>query len=294
MRILRPAHTAFTLALSVVIGLGVAFISASADLSAWPGAATAALILWRGFRRPFRRWRIAARPFPPEWRQWLRENVPFYRGLDVDARARFERDVQFVMNEWLFEAVEEVEVSDPLRLSVSAGAATLLSGRPEWEISPPRTILFYPEQFDDQYYADESGNYDGMAHAQGPVILARPAVEAAWQSGDRGSNVVLHEIAHLFDFANNFADGISSFLDPASIDAWQELVRREMHRIRFGRSILRKYASKDRAEFFAVAVENYFGRPDVLEHHHPELFEALRALLNVDPRSPNEKGLQTH
>lgn len=283
MQILRPAHTFFTLALAFIIGGGISFISAASGLTAWPGVVVALGILWRGFSRSFRRWRIASKAFPTSWRNWLAENVPFYHALDAPARRRFERDARFILDEWLFEAVAGVEVDDLLRLSVAAGAATMLHGRPEWEISPPRTILFYPEQFDDQYYADETGNYDGMAHAQGPVILSKPAVEAAWRSGERGNNVVLHELAHLFDFANNFADGVSSFLDPASVGAWDELVRKEMHRIKFGRSILRKYALKDRAEFFAVAVENFYGRPGVLAHHHPELYEALAALLNADP-----------
>lgn len=291
MQILRPTQAGFTLVLAFVLGAGVGFISWASGLTAWPGVVVAALALWRGMRKPLRRWTVARRPLDDSHREWLSAEVPIYRLLERRERDRFERDVQFILSEWLFEGVQGVEVTDALRLSVAAGVATLLHGRPEWEITPARTILFYPEQFDDQYYADETGNYDGMAHAQGPVILSRPAVEAAWRTGEQGNNVVLHELAHLFDFADDFADGISTFVDPASISAWEALVRREMHRIRFGRSILRRYASKNRAEFFAVAIENFFGRPDVLAHHHPELFDALVALLNMDPRAPSRHAI---
>ena len=285
MQILRPVQAGFTIALAIIIGVGLGMIGAGAGISWWPGLLAFVLILWRGLRKPFRRWRVVERGLSDRHRQWLLDNVPHYGALGKEGRECFERDVLFVLDEWLFEAVEGVEVTDELRLSVAAGVALLLHGRPEWEISPPRTILFYPEQFDDQYYADETGNYDGMAHAQGPVILSKPAVEFAWQTGARGNNVVLHELAHLFDFENTYADGVSSFLDPASIEAWQKLVRLETSRIRFGRSILRSYAAKDGAEFFAVAVENFFGRPHVLAHHHPELYEALVELLRQDPRT---------
>lgn len=284
MRVVRQAQVIFTISLALIVGIGVGFIGASAGLTVWPGVAAAAFILWRGLRRPLRRWRVDRRRFPETRRKWLSENVTFYASLAEPDRKRFERDVRFVLSEWLFEGVEGVEVTEPLRLSVAAGAAMLLHGRPEWEISPPRTILFYPEQFDDEYFSDETGNYDGMAHAQGPVILSAPAVDAAWRTSVRGHNVVLHELAHLFDFANDFADGVSTLIDPASIVAWEELVRKETQKIRFGRSLLRKYAATNRAEFFAVSVENFFGRPHVLAHHHPELYDALVALLNLDPR----------
>jgi len=34
-----------------------------------------------------------------------------------------------------------------------------------------------------------------------------------------------------------------------------------------------------------VAVENFFERPELLAHRHPELFAALQAFFNLDPRS---------
>ena len=284
MRVARPIHVGFVLLFAVVLGAGVGFISWAAGLTPWPGLAIGAVTLVFGLRRPARRWRVARRTLPSDWREWLEEAVPFYEGLGAPDRERFELDVRFIMSEWTFEAVQDASADERHQLSVAAGVAMLLHGRPDWEISPPRTILFYSEQFDEQYFTDSAGNYDGMAHAQGPVILSVPAVEATWRNGRRGSNVVLHELAHLLDFANDFADGVSSLIDPSSIAAWNELVRREMHRIRFGRSILRKYAAKNRAEFFAVAIENFYGRPEVLAHHHSELYEALVALLNLDPR----------
>jgi Mlc titration factor MtfA (ptsG expression regulator) len=169
----------------------------------------------------------------------------------------------------------------------------MLHGRPDWELPRGRTFLFDPGEFDEEYELDPASNpvpseavYDGMAHPQGPVILSAPAVEAGWRRAD-GYNVVLHELAHLFDFGTDGAHGLPSLMDPASTEAWQALVREEMRKAEVGRSVLRRYASAAPAELFAVAVEQFFERPVRLRRHHPRLFDALTELFRLDPRPPD-------
>ena len=171
-----------------------------------------------------------------------------------------------------------------MRLGVGAGAALLLHGRPDWELPVRRTILFYPDRFDQDYTDSDYAAYDGMVHAQGPVILSAAAVEKDWALPGSGHNVVLHELAHLFDFEQGGAEGTPSLMDPASAAAWRALVRREIRRVRLGTSLLRGYAASNPAEFFAVAVENFFDRPVALHRRHPHLFNALKAFFNLDPR----------
>ncbi|RMF53759.1 MAG: hypothetical protein D6746_15250 [Bacteroidetes bacterium] len=290
MRILRPSSLVFLLALSLLLGLVLAVIGARATpLGPWLGLLGPIVVLGRGLRRPWRRWRLARRPLPDTWRSWLEVHVPLYAHLDPSARARFERDVQFFMHEMTFEAIEGVELTDTLRLAVAAGAALLVHGRPDWELNTTRTFLFYPDRFDEDYYETYAADYDGMVHPQGPVILSARAVLEGWDHPRDGDNVVLHELAHLFDFDNALADGTPSLMDPASARAWARLVRREMRRVRIGRSMLRRYAATNPAEFFAVAVENFFERGHVMAIRHPELFEALKAFFNLDPRLPEER-----
>ncbi len=286
MRIVRPVTVWFYGMLALVLGGLAALIGLRAGLGVWPGLGVALGVLVVGARKPLRRWRLARRPFPEAWRRWLTTHVPFYRALDAAGRRRFERDVQFFLAEQRFEGVG-IEVTDELRLAVAAGAALLLHGRSDWEWPARRTILFYADRFDADYLEDEAGEFDGMAHAQGPIILSAKAVTEGWAVPNDGSNVVLHELAHVFDFGNLDADGMPTLLDPASAEAWRRLIRREMVKVRQGRSLLRRYAATNAAEFFAVAVENFFERPELLAHRHPELFAALRAFFNLDPRHPS-------
>ena len=285
MQIVRPVTVCFYGALALVLGGLAALVGLRAGIGVWPGGVVALGVLAVGARKPLRRWRLARRAFPEAWRRWLEAHVPFYRALDAAGRRRFERDVQVFLAEQRFEGVG-VEVTDELRLAVAAGAALLLHGRPDWEWPARRTILFYADRFDADYFEDETGEFDGMAHAQGPIILSAKAVEEGWAVPNDGSNVVLHELAHVFDFGDLEADGMPTLLDPTSAEAWRRLIRQEMVKVRQGRSLLRRYAATNAAEFFAVAVENFFERPELLAHRHPELFAALRAFFNLDPRHP--------
>lgn len=285
MRILRPSSLVTTVTLAVVVGGGVALAGGQVrPMWALLGVVPALLVLGLGLRRSLRRWHVARSALPEEHRAWLRRHVPLYGSLDSDGRERFERDVQFILDEYTFQGVEGVEVTDSLRLGVAAGVAVLLHGRPSWELPGGRTVLFYPDRFNDEYYESPRASYDGMAHQQGPIILTAPVVEDSWAAAD-GSNVVLHELAHRFDFDNEGADGVPSLIAPASTGDWQSLVRREMQRVRNGRSILRPYAAESPTEFFAVAVEVFFEQPERMVFHHEELFGALVSFFHLDPRT---------
>jgi Mlc titration factor MtfA (ptsG expression regulator) len=254
---------------------------------------------------------VAQQSFPEVWQQWLARFVPLYGAFDDDARARFERDVLFFLDEWRFEGVADTAVQDRHRLAVAAGAALILHGRPDWELPTKRTILLYPDRFDDDYLEGQGADYDGMVHAQGPIILTRQAVEQSWAYPHNGDNVVLHELAHLFDFTHAEAVGVPTLMDPASAEAWERLVRQEMRRAARGQSLLRPYAAdsaeawerlvrqemrraargqsllrpyaaENGAELFAVAVENFFERPDVLKRRHEALYNALANFFNLD------------
>ena len=285
MRIVRPASLVFYASLAIILGGVVTIVGAlTMPYGGWFGLVPVLILAWRGLRQPLRRRRLARQGIPEAWRVWLHDHVPFYAALGEEARIRFEQDVQFFIDEQTFEALDDLAVTDSLRLGVAAGAALLLHGRPDWELSTNRTILFYPDRFDDEYYDGDYAAFDGMVHAQGPIILTASSVEADWARPGNGHNVVLHELAHLFDFDQGGPEGTPSLLDPASAEAWRALVQREMRRVRLGTSLLRGYAATNPSEFFAVAVENFFDRPDVLHRRHPHLFEALVAFFNLDPR----------
>lgn len=282
MQIVRTGSILFGVLMALIVGVGVGIVGArTGPYGGWLGLVPALVLATVGLRKPIRRWIGARKPFPPSWRRWIEANILLYRRLGPEARRRFERDVLFVMKEWQFEGVGSVEATDELRLAVAAGIAVLLMGRPRWEVSSGRSVLFYPDRFDEDYFEGDHGEYDGMAHHQGPVILSEKAVREGWAVARDGSNVVLHELAHVLEFDQLITHAAGGY----SLSEIQELVRLEMSRARLGRSVLRRYAATNEAELFAVAVEVFFERPVALYVQHRELYDVLRALFNVDPRS---------
>lgn len=281
MQVANRKRVVFFLALAGVTGAGAGIATEPSTSAGWVfGAAMFILVAGWGARQPLRRLLTVRKSLSPAVAGWLRADFPFYRYVE---RERFERDMKIILSEWTFEGVSGVEVTDELRAAVAAGAALLLHGRPDREWSSRCTILLYPDRFDDEYAAGEGGEFEGMAHSQGPVILSVESVRQGWRNPGDGHNVVLHEMAHLLDYENNFANGAPSLIASASAAAWRELVRKEIRRVRIGRSMLRRYAAQNPAELFAVAVENFFERPDLMARRHPELFAALRNIFRIDP-----------
>ena len=289
MQVVSRSYIAYRTALALIVGAGVGIVGAAATPAGWtPGIAVFLLVLALSLRKPVRRLNAVRGDLPAGSRAWLERCVPLYRGLEEEARVRFENDMKIVLDEWTYEGVDDVEVTTEMRIGVAAGAALLLHGRPDWELPRHQTVLFYPDRFDSDYMLNDDAAYDGMAHQHGPIILSSVALEESWEHTDDANNVVLHELAHLLDYKNEFADGVPSLVDPGSTVAWQDLVRKEMWRIRHRRSLLRGYGATNPAEFFAVAVENFFERPELMAERHPELFAALEALFNLDPRTAEQ------
>lgn len=210
-------------------------------------------------------------------------HATIYRFLNQPARQRFETDVTWAMDEWECDGVGSVDVDEDLRLSVATGVATILHGRPDWELPGSKSVVFYPTVFDDDYEIG-GGSFSGMAHSQGPILLSVPDTKRGWQRNE-GRNVVIHELAHRLDFFQSSAGGTPSLLDARSYENWVATVKEEMERVQRGRSMLSSYAATGPEELFAVATESFFERPLTMARDHPRLYKALKALYGLDTAS---------
>ena len=146
-----------------------------------------------------------------------------------------------------------------------------------------RDILVYPASFDDDYVGDGKGNIAGMVHHQGPIIFSRRDLEEGFRHSTSGHNVGIHELAHVMDLADGYADGIPA--GGAALSPWTKIITsrlRKLHEHRYQR-VLRDYAGTNEAEFFAVAVESFFERGKKLHARDPELYEMLADYFHQDP-----------
>lgn len=238
---------------------------------------------WLAGRRDRRRDDLAEQPFPEPWRSVLTEYVEYYRSLDAQERTRFEREVRWFVDEQVITGPKGAEVEDELKLLVAASAVVVVFGRDGFRYPKLRDIVVYERSFDEEYGA--GGNILGMVHGQGPILFSARSLKQGFRGEHDGKNVGYHEFAHVLDFDQGRADGVPGFMPWDTVKPWLELMHGETAKIEKRRSILRQYAAKNEAEFFAVATEMFFEKPKKMKREHLALFELLVETYGQDPTS---------
>jgi len=275
--------------LAIALALGAAGFVVGGGAAAGATTFVVALVLGllaSNFRLMTRK-RMDQDPFPAAWREVLDEYVDFYDDLEeADAKARFERDVRYFVEEHTIAGPEGAEVDDELKVLVGASAAILSFGREGYAWGRVRDVVVYPDAFDDDYAISEKGNILGQVGSQGPIIFSARALRQGFLAEHDGLNVGLHELAHVLDFGDGAADGVPSLMSWHAVRGWLDLVHEEVQNIEAHKSVLRSYGATNEAEFFAVATEAFFERPTRLRDRHPELYAMLVDTYGQDPAGP--------
>lgn len=280
-------------ALGGAVALTLAIIVSA--YAALVGAPLAAWLYWRlATRRYRRRRRVTAGALPALWRALLEQRLPYYRGLDEAERARFDNDVRIFLYEQRIYGIRGVEVDDETRVLIAAAAAMLSNGLVDWEWPNVRDVVVYPRAFDEEYRTDAHPDILGMVHTQGPILISQPDLRHGFLVSDDSNNVALHELAHVIDMADGYADGVPAALSWVATAPWIRVVADRLQKLREGRygDTLRDYAGTNETELFAVAVEVFFEEPARLAEHDAELYAMLRDYFNQDPARILERARQ--
>jgi len=283
-------------ALAAALGLN-ALLLATFGLLTWTPALLTALLAALAYawstRRYYRRRRLVAAPFPEEWRRILERRVDFYtKNLDRAGQTRFEDDLRiFLAEQQIYGAGRgdaAFQVDEEARVLIAASAAILGHGRPDFEWPRLRDIVVHPRSFDHDYKADGARpEIAGMVHSQGPILISARDLKLGYRRAD-GHNVGLHELAHVLDLADGYADGVPAGVGWSATAPWVALITDRLKKLRRrrGGGLLRDYAATDEAELFAVAVESFFERPALLRAKDPALYALLAEYFNQDPAAP--------
>jgi Mlc titration factor MtfA (ptsG expression regulator) len=274
-------------------------------LSAWPAVGLWSLLLllpllvWFGpaaWRR-LQRERRLRQPFPAAWRRLLHRHMPLYTRLPPALQARLRREVQALVRQ-PFIGCAGLDVTDEMRVLIAAQAALLLLGGDKGGFANLREVLVYPGAFVvDRPVADEAGLqrderrvHSGESWQRGQVILSWDDVQRGAADPADGDNVVIHEFAHQLDQQRGVASGAPFLGHPGRYPAWAaafsaafaDVRQREAHG---ERTLIGAYGASAPAEFFAVASERFFERPEALHAEHPAMYAELARYYGVDPRS---------
>jgi Mlc titration factor MtfA (ptsG expression regulator) len=272
--------------------------------------AAAAVLAWLigGPLLAARRRRAAmARPLPAAMAAHIGRNVPQRHRLPPELAARHDGLVSAFLAEKEFVGCGGLVVNDEIRSTIAALACLLLLGR-RGHYEALQSVLVYPSGFwvEDEV-EDEAGvvekrrrDLSGEAWDSSRIILSwEDVLEAAQVPGD-GYNVALHEFAHFLDAEGlglavpataaagtsvpRHADGGGA----RSLESWSADLAREFELLRQAvdsgqDTFLDPYAAEDATEFFAVATEDFFGRPQQLVDRHPRLYALMQQFYGLDP-----------
>lgn len=148
-------------------------------------------------------------------------------------------------------------------------------------------MILVPSAFNDDF---EHGQPDslitgmvGTGPMYGKMLLSQPALHYGFLNDKDKKNVGIHEFAHLIDMADGNCDGFPERMRKyAYFEPWMKFVEHKIEQIHQKQSNINPYGATNKQEFFAVATEYFFERPDLLKKKHPVLYDELMTFYQQD------------
>jgi Mlc titration factor MtfA (ptsG expression regulator) len=212
-------------------------------------------------------------------RMLLLEKVVFYAHLPEEQKKEFERRVQdFLANIRIRGVGTSVDRLD--ELYVGASAIIPIFKFKHWIYRDLKEVLLYPNAFNQQFETrGENRRILGMVgkgSLSGKMILSKRALRMGFSNQTDKKNTAIHEFLHLIDDADGSIDGFPYALKDTPVSLpWFDLMNRKIKEIEHNKTDINRYGATNNAEFFAVAGEYFFERPELLKRKHPELFRLL-------------------
>ena len=231
-----------------------------------------------------RSWQLSRRPIPEKWLTILEESVPFYPRISGESKQRFLEMLKIFIWEKYFIGAGGMMITDEVRVVIAACAVRLVLHLDLSYYDRLTEIVVYPYVY---HHQDEEVAVLGEARNWGTVVLSWPAVLQGLASPKSGHETATHEFAHVLDRADGVFDGTPKLRARADYRPWAEIMGRHYLNLRKGDPlegrVLRQYGAINEAEFFAVATEAYFERPELMRELIPDLYTELQAFYGGDP-----------
>lgn len=256
--------------------------------------------MWKQHRRE----KLKSAPFPLDWKRVIETHCPFYCRLPEPDRRELEGHIQVFLAEKIFEGCGGLTITDEIKVCIAAHACLLLLHRNTDYYPALQTILVYPSHYFGsatqligpgvlaENQQDRLGESWGK---EGVVVLAWDALCSETKAPEQGENVVFHEFAHQLDYESGSVNGApilgsgeSRSMRKSRYATWARVMSAEYEQLRTQvqsgqRSVLRGYGATNPAEFFAVATETFFGKPQEMQQQEPELYDELKMFYQQDP-----------
>jgi len=248
------------------------------------------LIFYPDIRKQKRRKKIIDQTFPAEFAKILEKQLPFYSSLPEELKRLLHQKILVFLDETRIEGCGGLTINDEIRLTIAGQASMLLLNDDDSYFNILQVILVYPSAYIAKK-ANPDGTFEesvrlGESWVTGTVVLAWDDVLHGIQNTNDGHDVVLHEFAHQLDQESGSGNGAPILKGRTSYASWAKVLGQDYKELKkrsknFKKTLLDHYGATNPAEFFAVATETFFEKPEKMQEKHPELYAELKKYYKI-------------
>lgn len=222
----------------------------------------------------------------PKWFHYhdlLSRKNPYYHKLPKELQRKFLIRLTHFMKGKKFSFIE-MQPNEDCMVLIGAVAIQITFGLEEFEMSYFRNIYVMRTNY---HFGLSPVPYEGHVSSMG-IYLSWHNFEISFTDYCDGNNLGLHEMAHALAYVNFTARKGADDYFRKRFKKFSKTGRRILADMQNGKpNMLGSYAATNYHEFWAVCIENFFERPELLKKELPDLYTELTLLLKQDPTSDN-------
>lgn len=212
----------------------------------------------------------------------LERQFSFYQELNKDEKTIFRHRVCGFMDNKIFHGREGLEITDEIRILISATAVMLTFGFRDYLLPIINTILVYPEAF---YSKQNEQLHKGEVNPMlGVIAFSWENFTYGFDIENDNLNLGIHEFGHAIHLNSFKRKDVSSqiFLDGfdrlKSYLKSNEPKRQQLIQTKY----FREYAYTNEFEFVAVLIECFIETPEEFKSNFPQLYNYVKTMLNFN------------
>ncbi|WP_246277440.1 zinc-dependent peptidase [Winogradskyella ursingii] len=212
----------------------------------------------------------------------LRTKFSFFKKLNDKEKEIFKHRLAAFIKSKNFVARENLQITDEMKVLISATAVMLTFGFRNYKIKIIDHIVVYPMAF---------YSYSNKVYHKGETNPNLKTVVFSWEDflqgyeiGNDNLNLGIHEFGHAIHLNAMSRGDVSSLI---FIEGFKELTtylqnHQEIRQDLLQSKYFRAYAFTNQYEFFAVLLENFIETPREFKSQFPHLYQYLKQMLNFN------------
>lgn len=212
----------------------------------------------------------------------LRNRFKFYKKLNEKQKLHFEHRVASFIIDKTFIGREGQQITDDIKVLVSATAAMVTFGFRDFYIGLMDKIFVYPDEFysnmNDAYH---KGEFNPRLNA---LVISWEHFEQGFNISNDNLNLGIHEFAHAIHLNSMKERDVSSTIFK---DSFKELTdylseNKSLRDELIASEYFRDYAFTNQFQFLAVVIESFIETPTEFKNQFPKIYSYTKQMLNFN------------